>query len=50
MTAAGADTYFGGPSATNAGRTVSRETPNILAIILIGNPSARGNLRISAQS
>ena len=47
---AGFLTYLGGPSATSAARTVLRETPNVLAIILIGNPSARCNLRISAQS
>jgi hypothetical protein len=29
---------------------VFRDTPNVLAIILIGNSSARCNLRISAQS
>jgi hypothetical protein len=42
--------YFGGPSLANAARTVLRETPNVLAIVLIGNPSARCSLRISAQS
>ena len=47
---AGFRTYLGGPSATSAARTVLRETPNVLAIILIGNLSARCNLRISAQS
>jgi hypothetical protein len=46
----GARTYFGGPSAASAARTVLRETPNVLAIILMGNLSARCNLRISAQS
>ena len=33
-----------------AARTVFLEIPNVLAINLIGNPSARYNLRISAQS
>jgi hypothetical protein len=31
-------------------RTVLREIPNVLAIVLIGNPSVRCSLRISAQS
>src|SRR5271156_698840 len=47
---AGLRSYFGGPSEANAARTVFLETPNVLAIILIGKPSARCNLRISAQS
>ena len=47
---AGFRSYFGGPSEAIAARTVFRETPNVLAIILIGNPSARCSLRISAQS
>ena len=47
---AGLRTYCGGPSEANAARTVFREIPNVLAIILIGNPSARCSLRISAQS
>src|ERR1700754_1546165 len=47
---AGLRSYFGGPSEANAARTVFREMPNVLAINLIGNPSARCNLRISAQS
>jgi len=47
---AGLRTYLGGPSAGNAARTVSRETPKVLAINLIGNSSGRCNLRISAQS
>ena len=34
-------TYRGGPPEANAARTVFREIPNILAIILIGNPCAR---------
>ena len=42
--------YFGGPSETNADLTVFLETPNSRAIALIGNPSARCSLRISAQS
>ena len=46
----GLRTYFGGSSQANADRTVFRETFNVLAINLIGNPSARCNLRISAQS
>jgi len=40
----------GGACEANAARTVLRETPNTRAIILIGNPSARRNRRISAQS
>src|SRR6201999_2935426 len=47
---AGLRSYFGGPSLANAVRTVFREIFNVLAIILIGNPSARCSLRISAQS
>src|ERR1700742_4472080 len=47
---AGLRSYFGGPSEANAARTVFREMPNVLAINLIGNPSARCSLRISAQS
>jgi len=46
----GLRSYFGGPSEAIAARTVFRETPNVLAIILIGNPSARCSRRISAQS
>src|SRR4029077_10522778 len=46
----GLRTYFGGSSQANADRTVFRETFHVLAINLIGNPSARCNLRISAQS
>jgi hypothetical protein len=42
--------YLGGPSEAIAARTVFLETPNVLAINLIGNPSARCSLRISAQS
>jgi hypothetical protein len=38
---AGLRSYFGGPSAASAARTVFREIPNVLAINLIGNPSAR---------
>ena len=47
---AGLHSYFGGPSEANAARTVLREIPNVLAINLIGNPSARCKRRISAQS
>ena len=47
---AGLRTYFGGPSLATAARTVLREIPNVLAINLIGNPSAQCNRRISAQS
>jgi hypothetical protein len=39
-----------GLAAAEAARTVLREIPNVVAIILIGNPLARCNLRISAQS
>ena len=46
----GRRSYFGGASEAIAARTVFRETPNVLAIVLIGNPSARRSLRISAQS
>jgi hypothetical protein len=46
----GLRSYFGGPSDTSAARTVFREIPNVRAIILIGDPSARCSLRISAQS
>jgi hypothetical protein len=46
---AGFRTYFGGSSLANAARTVLREIFNVLTIN-IGNPSARCNLRISAQS
>src|SRR5690349_5513274 len=42
--------YLGGASARNAARTVLRDTFITRAIILIGNPSARCNRRISAQS
>ena len=47
---AGLRTYCGGPAEASADRTVFREIFNVLAIILIGNPSARCSLRISAQS
>src|SRR3954467_306213 len=47
---AGARAYRGGPSDANAARTVFFETPNTLAITLIGIRSARCNRRISAQS
>lgn len=47
---AGVRSYFGGASDANAERTVFLEIPNVLAINLIGNPSARCNRRISAQS
>lgn len=47
---AGWRTYFGGASEANAHRTVLRETPNTLAIALIGRPSALPRRRISAQS
>src|SRR6516164_10780590 len=47
---AGRRSYLGGASEANAERTVLRDTFNTRAIILIGNPSARCNLRISAQS
>ena len=40
--------YFGGPSEAIAARTVFRETPNLLAIVLIGTLSARCSRRISA--
>jgi len=43
-------TYRGGPSEANAARTVFLETPIVLTIALIGNPSALCNRRISAQS
>jgi hypothetical protein len=46
----GVRTYFGAASEAIAVRTVFLETPNNLAIALIGNPSARYNRRISAQS
>jgi hypothetical protein len=42
--------YVGGPSATNAFRTVFFEQPTTRAITLIGNRSARYKRRISAQS
>jgi hypothetical protein len=42
--------YFGGTSQANAARTVFRDTPITRVIILIDNPSARCNRRISAQS
>jgi len=42
--------YLGGPSEAIAARTVFREIPNVLAIVLIPNPSARWSRRISAQS
>jgi hypothetical protein len=38
---AGLRSYFGGASEATAAGTVFRETPNVLAIVLIGNPSAR---------
>src|SRR6185437_15148772 len=47
---AGLRSYFGGPSEASADRTVFRDIFNVLAIVLIGNPSARCSLRISAQS
>ena len=47
---AGARSYRGGPSEATAARTVFRDTPNVRAIVLIGNPSARRSRRISAQS
>ena len=47
---AGLRSYFGGPSEAIAARTVFREIPNVLAMVLIGNPSARCSRRISAQS
>src|SRR6185437_13460127 len=47
---AGLRTYFGAASDAIAVRTVFLETPSTRAIILIGNRSARCNLRISAQS
>src|SRR5581483_312456 len=46
----GRRSYFGGVSEANAARTVLRDTFITRAIILIGNPSARCNRRISAQS
>jgi hypothetical protein len=42
--------YLGGASEAIAARTVFREIPNILAMVLMPNPSARRSLRISAQS
>jgi hypothetical protein len=47
---AGLRSYFGGPYEAKAVRTVFREIFNVLAMVLIGNPSARCSLRISAQS
>src|SRR6516164_7891546 len=47
---AGRRSYLGGASDANAARTVFRDTFNTRPIILIDNPSARCNLRISAQS
>ena len=47
---AGVRSYFGGTSEAIAARTVFLETPNTRTIALIGNPSARCSLRISAQS
>jgi hypothetical protein len=47
---AGVRSYFGGPSEAIAARTVFLETPNTRTIALIGSPSARCSLRISAQS
>ena len=47
---AGRRTYLGGASDATAARTVFLDTPNTRAITLIGIPSARCNLRISAQS
>jgi hypothetical protein len=38
------------PSEAIAARTVFRETPNVLAMVLMPNPSARCSRRISAQS
>ena len=43
-------TYFGGPSAASARRTVFRPIPSFRAIARTGMPSARCNRRISAQS
>ena len=42
--------YFGGRSLATAARTVFRDIPITRAITLTGIPSARCNLRISAQS
>jgi hypothetical protein len=42
--------YLGGTSEAIATRTVFLDTPSTRAITLIGNPSARCNRRISAQS
>jgi hypothetical protein len=42
--------YFGGASEAIAARTVFRKIPNVFAIVLIPNPSARCSRRISAQS
>src|SRR4051812_9713644 len=47
---AGLRSYFGAVADAIAARTVFLETPNFLAIALIGNPSARCSRRISAQS
>ena len=47
---AGLRRYFGGASEAIAARTVFLEIPNVLAIVLIGNRSARRSRRISAQS
>jgi hypothetical protein len=47
---AGLRSYFGGPSLAIAARTVFLEIPSTRAITLIGIPSARCSLRISAQS
>ena len=38
---AGLRWYFGGMSEAIAARTVFREIPNVFAIVLIPNPSAR---------
>jgi hypothetical protein len=47
---AGRRSYRGGASEVNAARTVLRDTCITRATILIDNPSARCNRRISAQS
>src|SRR5262249_328830 len=47
---AGRRSYLGGALEANAARTVLRDTFNNREIILIDNPSARCNRRISAQS
>ena len=47
---AAARSYWGGPSARNAARTVLRANPSRRAIALMPIPSARCSRRISAQS